>query len=31
MVKTTSVAVVSGGTVPVSLNPTTFGRTIEMV
>ena len=31
IVNTTSVAVVSGGTDPVSLNPTTFGKTMEIV
>jgi len=31
MVRTTSVAVVSGGTEPVSLNPTTLGKTMEIV
>ena len=31
IVSTTSVAVVSGGTEPVSLKPTTFGNTIEIV
>jgi hypothetical protein len=29
-VKTKSVAVVNGGSFPVNLNPTTYGKTIEM-
>jgi hypothetical protein len=31
MVRTTSVAVASFGRAPVSLNPTTLGKTIEIV
>ena len=31
MVRTTSVAVVSGGSYPTNLNPTTLGKTMEMV